>query len=706
MNQNTLSKLAICRTCLDTKANIPIFTEEMDPASYSGLVYTVTGVKVEMDDGLPQSICQNCVNNINNCLHFRKQCKEAETKLIIMKNKIEDSDYDIEIKLENENMNIGIENLSSDELELLSEKTEIKKEVNVTVENNFNDKHENFGNKKICNNKIDQTKDLRNVNRHTQNMEINKCRCKLCKKRIAKRKYDTHTTTKHKPSKDRTVMCNICNINLNKKQISSHKLSHRKNKQNIDNDVQLNNSTVVNFNSDNLINESLNAENDIRQAETRNNNTLNNNNENLSNNHNYISVDNSMATENDDLDNNNKNNDNSIDTLIDSEVDTGNNVAAPDNVRNEKRTNNKLMKLTNKSVTAKVINCFTNTQKDKQKVQNCFNDTMNIENSFNDTMNIENCFNDTMKVENCFKNLQKVENCFENTQKTENFINDAHTKTDMDEAKIENILYSYNDTNLRRVTCKLCQKDLSIRSVDSHMIRSHPGADKRRVKCDLCDNYVMKSKLYCKSEFANKEALVEHIASCSAKKKRRSCDASRETGECEVCHKTMQKGSLKLHHAMKHAGLRPVCEHCGKSFGNKFRLQDHYRAKHGYEKYKCSYCDFQSACSMSMRNHERRHRGEKPFVCESCGTKFHASYLLAQHRQSHATDKAFQCDLCPASFKVNNTLHMHKRACHSTCKYACTLCTRTYSTRHYVVKHMRAMHRYTGPVPPLTPVEC
>ncbi|XP_045781464.1 zinc finger protein 510-like isoform X2 [Maniola jurtina] len=676
MNQNTLSKLAICRTCLDTEAIKPIFTEEMDAASYSGLVYTVTGIKVEMDDGLPQSICQKCVNNINNFLHFRKQCKEAETKLIIMKNKIENSD-DIEINLKNDNMDTGIENLSSSKLEqseftLIVEKTQIKKEVNITVENNINDKHENFGNKKKCYNKVDQMKDLSNVDVHVQkdcNIEINRVGCKLCKKTIAKRKYHTHMTTKHKSNKDRTVMCNICNIYLNRKQINSHKLSHKKNKH-IDNDIPLNNSTIINFNNDNLINDSFHLEIDKRQAEnanesmlntSTNKNTSNNNseNENFCNGPNDISVNNSIATDNENYYNDEKYNVNLKDKLIDSEVDI--NIAATENehVWNDKQINNKL---TNKSFTAEVKNCFTNIQK--------------FENCFNDKRKVENCFKDKQKVEICFKDKQKVENCFNDKQKVENLINGEQIKTEM-----ENILYNYNDTNSKRVTCKLCQKDLSIRSVDSHMTRSHPGVDKRKVKCDLCDNYVMKSKLarhktlmhvlqgficrYCKSEFVTKETLVEHVGSCTAKKKKRNCDASRELGECEVCHKTMQKGSLKLHHAVKHAGLRPVCE-----------------------------------------NHERRHRGEKPFVCESCGSKFHASYLLSQHRQSHATDKAFQCDLCPASFKVNNTLHMHKRACHSTCKYACTMCTRTYSTRHYVVKHMRAMHRYTGPVPPLTPIEC
>lgn len=55
--------------------------------------------------------------------------------------------------------------------------------------------------------------------------------------------------------------------------------------------------------------------------------------------------------------------------------------------------------------------------------------------------------------------------------------------------------YTVNNTDSQRVTCKLCQKDLSRRSFDTHMSIHHPGVDKRRVKCDLCTSYVLKTKL-------------------------------------------------------------------------------------------------------------------------------------------------------------------------------------------------------------------
>ncbi|CAG9789899.1 unnamed protein product [Diatraea saccharalis] len=269
----------------------------------------------------------------------------------------------------------------------------------------------------------------------------------------------------------------------------------------------------------------------------------------------------------------------------------------------------------------------------------------------------------------------------------------------------------------QRVICKLCQKNLSIRSIDVHMARSHPGADNRTIKCELCDHIVSKKKLnrhmvmmhglefvrcsYCKCEFDSKESLIEHVESCTSKKKRRVDESGRTMVKCDICHKELQKASLRMHKLIKHAGQRPICEHCGQRLGNKFRLNEHYRAKHGYQKFKCTFCDFESASTMAIRNHERRHRGEKPFVCDACGAKFHAAYLLAQHKQSHRTDKQYKCDQCPATFKVNNSLHMHKLTCHSRALYKCGVCTQAYSCRHYAVKHVRRVHNHSGPDPPV-----
>lgn len=60
--------------------------------------------------------------------------------------------------------------------------------------------------------------------------------------------------------------------------------------------------------------------------------------------------------------------------------------------------------------------------------------------------------------------------------------------------RVTNVLYDIND-NSSRITCKLCQKNLSKRSFNMHMARRHPGADDTRMKCELCDDYILKDNL-------------------------------------------------------------------------------------------------------------------------------------------------------------------------------------------------------------------
>ncbi|XP_063543712.1 zinc finger protein 771-like [Cydia strobilella] len=240
-------------------------------------------------------------------------------------------------------------------------------------------------------------------------------------------------------------------------------------------------------------------------------------------------------------------------------------------------------------------------------------------------------------------------------------------------------------SKVQRVSCTICGKDLSVRSIRAHVATRHAG-----LRCG-----------YCKLEHGSKEALATHAAQCPLKKKRRVSDSGKELVSCDVCHKRMQRNSLRAHQAVKHKGLGPVCEHCGRRFGNKLRLSEHLRAKHGYDKLQCSHCEFKSSSRAALENHERRHRGEKPFVCETCGAKFHAAYLLAQHRHSHRTEKRIKCGLCGAAFKATNSLHAHRAARHGARCHRCPLCARAYSCRHYAVKHLRAVHGFKGTVPPL-----
>lgn len=242
-----------------------------------------------MDDGLPQSICQSCVNSINNCLDFRRQCKDAETQLLIITNRDKINKSIVEAKTEviediDSEMITTVEpkfNLSSENIAIkyegnVSEKTECE-QFNYLVKNshdkylvrntdnkqnsnlvkaitsneskfleNTTIKHEGnnsektecaqFNNFKSINSKKFLNKDLLQNTDNQQNNHL--VTCESCKSNLVE-KFEA--SRKHSPSENSAFTCKRCKTNLNKRHIGKH----RKNKP-IENNFVLKKNTDAN----------------------------------------------------------------------------------------------------------------------------------------------------------------------------------------------------------------------------------------------------------------------------------------------------------------------------------------------------------------------------------------------------------------------------------------------------------------------------
>ncbi|XP_052745945.1 zinc finger protein 813 isoform X2 [Bicyclus anynana] len=70
-----------CRTCLGTRNLHPIFVNTAKSDKYTKTIFTVTGVKVELNDTMPQDICVECINFINKSIKFRRKCEEVQNML-------------------------------------------------------------------------------------------------------------------------------------------------------------------------------------------------------------------------------------------------------------------------------------------------------------------------------------------------------------------------------------------------------------------------------------------------------------------------------------------------------------------------------------------------------------------------------------------------------------------------------------------------
>ncbi|XP_039762398.1 zinc finger protein 585A-like isoform X2 [Pararge aegeria] len=71
-----------CRTCLSTQSLHPIFINTGQSDKYTKVILTTTGVKVEINDTMPQEICISCISFINESIRFRRRCEEVQNTLL------------------------------------------------------------------------------------------------------------------------------------------------------------------------------------------------------------------------------------------------------------------------------------------------------------------------------------------------------------------------------------------------------------------------------------------------------------------------------------------------------------------------------------------------------------------------------------------------------------------------------------------------
>ncbi|XP_013174331.1 PREDICTED: zinc finger protein 816-like [Papilio xuthus] len=71
-----------CRFCLSEQSLHQIFTRAEHSEKYSNVIHATTGVKVEINDLLPQEMCTACIEFVNESFKFQKRCEYAQNTLI------------------------------------------------------------------------------------------------------------------------------------------------------------------------------------------------------------------------------------------------------------------------------------------------------------------------------------------------------------------------------------------------------------------------------------------------------------------------------------------------------------------------------------------------------------------------------------------------------------------------------------------------
>ncbi|XP_049883774.1 zinc finger protein ZFP2-like isoform X1 [Pectinophora gossypiella] len=174
------------------------------------------------------------------------------------------------------------------------------------------------------------------------------------------------------------------------------------------------------------------------------------------------------------------------------------------------------------------------------------------------------------------------------------------------------------------------------------------------------------------------------------------------TYSCKLCGGTYSSTEdLKQHAKESHLNLRIKCDHCTKTFGNKYSLKKHLKlsATIDKHKWKCNYCDMRFTSKPSLSCHENtQHTKKERFICDLCKKDFYNKSSLRRHLRWHSgTSKAFVCDICGLQVGDSANLRIHVMTVHEKIRrFRCNVCEKAYSTNKSLKVHVAS---HTGEYP-------
>ncbi|KAJ2940756.1 hypothetical protein O0L34_g14867 [Tuta absoluta] len=200
-----------CRMCLGVQNLFPIFHEADHHEIYTNVLFIVTGVKVEMSDSLPQQICSNCINFINESIKFRKQCEDHNTLLQTRLNEKQFHTVKLEITPQFKQENDIITKI--DISHLLTE-----------TDNDFRDYDDNITLDSLKYNNISKTDEqvefeteIDNSQETSQESSHNTENVKVKRKRTMRSKKENNDKNNHNDESKKEVKCEYCDKILTSK---------------------------------------------------------------------------------------------------------------------------------------------------------------------------------------------------------------------------------------------------------------------------------------------------------------------------------------------------------------------------------------------------------------------------------------------------------------------------------------------------------